>query len=41
MSSGRLEDLVQVSSEREIADKIELEKFVELFKLGSKRKLPL
>ena len=41
MSPDRLEDLVQISSERDIANNIELSKLVEMFKLAKPRKLPL
>lgn len=41
MSPDRLEDLVQISSERDIADNIELSKLVEVFKLANHRKLLL
>ena len=41
MSPDRLEDLVQISSERDIANNIELNKLVEIFKLAKLRKLPL
>ena len=41
MSLERLEDLVQISSERDIADNIELSKLVEVFKLSNNRKLLL
>ncbi len=40
MSPDRLEDLVQISSERDIAD-IKLSKLVEVFKLANHRKLLL
>ena len=41
MSPDRLEDLVQISSERDIANNIELSKLVQMFKLAKPRKLPL
>ena len=41
MSPDRLEDLVQISSERDIANNIELSKLVEIIKLAKLRKLPL
>ena len=41
MSPDRLEDLVQISSERDIANNIELSKLVEIFKLAKPCKLPL
>ena len=41
MSPDRLEDLVQISSERDIADNIKLSKLVEVFKLANHRKLLL
>ena len=41
MSPDTLEDLVQISSERDIANDIELSKLVEMFKLAKPRKLPL
>ena len=41
MLPERLEDLIQISTERDIADKIELEKLVEVFKLANHRKIPL
>ena len=41
MSPDRLEDLVQISSERDIANNIELSKLVEIFKLAKPRKLLL
>ena len=39
MSPDRLEDLVQISSERDIADNIELSKLAEVFKLANHHKL--
>ena len=41
MSPDRLEDLVQISSERDLANNIELSKLVEIFKLAKPRKLLL
>ena len=41
MSDECLESLVQISIERDIADKIELKTLVDTFKLASNRKLPL
>ena len=41
MLPERREDLIQLSTERDIADKIELEKLVEVFKLANHRKIPL
>ena len=41
MSSERLEDLVEISCERDIADNIELHRMVEAFKLASERKIKL
>ena len=41
MLPERLEDLVQISTECDIADKIELEKLVEVFRLANHRKIPL
>ena len=41
MSPDRLEDLVQISSERDITDNIKLSKLVEVFKLANHRKLLL
>ena len=41
MSPDRLEDLVQKSSKRDIADKIKLSKLVEVFKLANPRRLLL
>ena len=41
MLPERLEDLVQISSERDIADSIELSKLVDVFKLANNRKLLL
>ena len=41
MSPDRLKDLVQISSERDIANNIELSNLVEIFKLAKPRKLPL
>lgn len=41
MSPDRLEDLVQISCERDVAANIELSKLVEIFKLAKPRKLPL
>ena len=40
MSSDRLEDLVQISSKRDIADTMELETLVDVFKLKSQRSPP-
>ena len=40
-SSERLEDLVEISCERDIADNIELHRLVEAFKLASERKIKL
>ncbi len=37
----RLENLILISSERDIADRTELEKLVELFKLSNHQKLAL
>ena len=34
MSPDRMEDLVQISSKRDLANNIELSKFVEIFKLA-------
>ena len=41
MSSERLEDFVEISCERDIADNIELHRMVEAFKLASERKIKL
>ena len=41
MSPDRMEDLVQISSRRDIASNIELRKLVEILKLAKPRKLPL
>ena len=41
MLAERLEDLIQISTERDIADRIELEKLVEVFQLANHRKIPL
>ena len=41
ISLERLEDLVQISSERDIADNVELSKLVEVFKQFNNRKLLL
>ena len=41
MSSDRREDLVQISSERDIADTVELETLVDVFKLKSQRRMKL
>lgn len=41
MSDERLENLVLISIERDIADKIELDSLLETFKLAKNRKLPL
>lgn len=41
MSDERLESLVQISIERDVADKIELKTLVDTFKLASNRRLPL
>jgi hypothetical protein len=41
MSPDRLEDLVQISSERDLANNVELSKLVEIFKLAKPRKLLL
>ena len=41
MSSYRLEDFVEISGEREIADTIELQNMVDVFKLKSQRKIKL
>ena len=41
MSDQRLENLVHISIERDIADKIELDTLVDTFRLASNRKLPL
>ena len=41
MSPDRLEDLVQISSEHDIADNIKLSKLVEVFKVANHRKLLL
>ena len=41
MSDERLESLVQINTERDIADKIELDSLLESFKLAKNRKLPL
>ena len=41
MSDERLENLVHISIERDIADKIELNTLVDTFRLASNRKLPL
>ena len=41
MSPDSFEDLVQISSERDIADNIKLSKVVKLFKLANHRKLLL
>jgi hypothetical protein len=39
MSPDRLEDLVQISKERDLANNIELSKLVEIFKLAKPHKL--
>ena len=41
MSSDRLEDPVQISSERDIADTKELETLVDVFKLKRQRRIKL
>ena len=41
MLPERLEDLIQRSTEKDIADKIELGKLAEVFKLANHRKIPL
>ena len=41
MSDDRLESLVHISIERDIADKIELDTLVDTFRLAKNRKLPL
>ena len=41
MSSDRLEGLVQISSERDIADTMEFETSVDVFKLKSQRRIKL
>ena len=41
MSSDRLEDLVQICSERNIADTTELETLFDVFKLKSQRRITL
>ena len=41
ISPDRLEHIVQISSERDIADNIKLSKLVEVFKLANHRKLLL
>ena len=41
MLPERLEDLIQISTERDIADRIELEKLVEVFQLANHRNIPL
>ena len=41
MSDERLENLVHISIERDIADKIELDTLVDTFRLANNRKLPL
>ena len=41
MSDERLENLVHISIERDIADKIELDTLVDAFRLANNRKLPL
>ena len=41
MLPENLEDLIQISIESDIADKIELGKLVEVFKLAKHRKIPL
>ena len=41
MLPERLEDLIQLSTERDIADKIDLEKLVEVFKLANRSKIAL
>ena len=41
MSYERLESLVQINTECDIADKIELDSLLESFKLAKNRKLPL
>ena len=41
ISSDRLEDLVQTSSERDIADTIKLKTLVDVFKLKSRRRIKL
>ena len=41
MSDERLESLVHISIEKDIADKIELNSLVETFRLSNNRKLPL
>ena len=40
-SDDRLERLVHISIERDIADKIELDTLVDTFRLAKNRKLPL
>ena len=39
MSPAGLEDLVQISNERDLANNIELSKLVEIFKLSKPHKL--
>ena len=41
MSDDRLENLVHINIERDIADKIELDTLVDTFRLAKNRKLPL
>ena len=41
MSSERLEDLVEISCERDISDSITLDRMVEAFKLAGERRLKL
>ena len=41
MSDDRLENLVQISIERDMADRIELDSLVDKFKAAGSRKLPL
>ena len=41
ISLERLEDLVQISSEHDVADTMELETLVNVFKLKSQRKIKL
>ena len=41
MSDERLENLVHISIERDVADKIELNTLVDTFRLASNRKVPL
>ena len=41
MSSQRLEDLVQISCERDISDSITLDRMVEAFKVAGERRLKL